>query len=45
MNGLRLTAEDKSKAEAMRVAMDGKAIIKVIKRFTCKESENSVYKF
>jgi hypothetical protein len=44
MNSLRLT-EDTSKAEAMRVAMDGKVDIKAIKRSTCKEIENSVYKF
>ena len=43
VNGLQLT-EDKSKAEAMRVAMDGKVISKAIKRSSCKQIENSVYK-
>ena len=38
-------AEDKSKADAMRVAMDGKVDNKAIKGFSGKEIENSVYKF
>ena len=41
MNSWRLT-EDKSKAEAMRVAMDGKVDIKAIKRFSAMIIENSV---
>jgi hypothetical protein len=42
--GLR-PADEKSKVEAMRTAMDAKVTIKSIKRSTCKEIENSVYKF
>ena len=42
--GLR-PAEEKSKVEAMKTAMDAKVTIKSIKRSTCKEIENSVYKF
>ena len=38
-------AEEKSKVEAMKTAMDAKVTIKSIKRSTCKEIENSVYKF
>ena len=41
---LRFT-DDKSKADTMRVAMDGKVDIKAIKRFSTKEIENLVYKF
>ena len=44
MNGLR-SAEDKSKADAMRVAMDGKVDVQAIKRFSAKVIENSVYKY
>ena len=44
MNGLR-PAKDKSKADAMRVTMDGRVDIKAIKRFSPKETENSAYKF
>ena len=42
--GLR-PADEKSKVEAMKTAMDAKVTIKSIKRSTCKEIENSVYKF
>ena len=38
-------ADEKSKVEAMQTAMDAKVTIKSIKRATCKEIENSVYKF
>ena len=38
-------ADEKSKVEAMRTAMDAKVTIKSIKRSTCKEIKNSVYKF
>ena len=38
-------AEDESKTYAMRVAMDSKVDIKVTKRFSSKEIENSVYRF
>jgi hypothetical protein len=44
VHGSRIT-EDLRKAEAMRVVMDSKVNIKAIKRSTCKEIEDSVYKF